>query len=73
MPPPPRREVFLEFRQIGNCVKATAMDPETLTEVSVLGPATGGTHRPRKVTPLGIVRLLLKQYIPAGTKTVPPP
>ena len=60
MPPPPRREVFLEFRQIGNCVKATAMDPETLTEVSVLGPATGGKEMLRR-TVLAKLEYVLKR------------
>lgn len=48
MAKPPSREVFLEFRQVGNCVKATAMDPETLTEVSVVGPASGGKEMLRR-------------------------
>ena len=48
MTSPPRREVFLEFRQVGNCVKATAMDPETLIEVSVVGPARGGKEMLRR-------------------------
>ncbi|MEE8272166.1 MAG: hypothetical protein V3R98_10615 [Alphaproteobacteria bacterium] len=34
------REVLLEFMRIGNAVKVTAVDPVTLTEVSIQGPAT---------------------------------
>lgn len=33
-----RREVLLEFQRIGSYLKATAVDPETATEVSVVGP-----------------------------------
>ncbi len=34
------REVLLEFQQIGNSVKVTAVDPETLVEVTIVGPPT---------------------------------
>lgn len=33
------REVFVEFVMVGNTVKATAIDPETGIEASILGPA----------------------------------
>jgi hypothetical protein len=36
------REVIFEFVQHGTSVKVTAMDPETLTEVSIVGPASAG-------------------------------
>ena len=36
------REVIFEFVQHGSSVKVTAMDPETLTEVSIVGPASAG-------------------------------
>ena len=31
-------EVLLEFQRLGNSVKVTAMDPETMVEVSIVGP-----------------------------------
>jgi hypothetical protein len=34
------REVILEFQVLGNAVKVTAIDPETLIEVSIVGSAT---------------------------------
>ena len=34
------REVIFEFYRIGNSVKVSAVDTETLTEVTVVGPAT---------------------------------
>ena len=32
------REVILEFQRLGNAVKVTATDPDTLVEVSIMGP-----------------------------------
>jgi hypothetical protein len=34
-----QRAVIFEFTTIGNSVKVSAMDPETLVEVSIVGPA----------------------------------
>jgi hypothetical protein len=34
------REVIFEFYRLGNSVKVSAVDTETMTEVSVVGPAT---------------------------------
>lgn len=34
-----RREVLLEFYPVGRVVKVTAVDPVTLTEVSIQAPA----------------------------------
>lgn len=36
------REVYFEFRRIGNYVKVSAIDGETATEVSIVGDATVG-------------------------------
>ncbi len=33
-------EVLLQFQRLGRIVKVTAIDPATLTEVSIQGPAT---------------------------------
>jgi len=38
--PMPEREVLLEYQRIGAAVKVTAVDPETLVEVSIQGPAS---------------------------------
>ncbi len=35
--PGPVREVLFEFYQVGNAVKVSAVDPETMTEVSIVG------------------------------------
>jgi hypothetical protein len=38
--PPDGHAIYLEFVQIGNSLKATAIDPETGIEASVLGAST---------------------------------
>jgi hypothetical protein len=37
---PDRHEVYFEFVAIGNVVKVTAIDSQTGTEVSAMGPAS---------------------------------
>ena len=34
------REVIIEFHPVGNVVKVSAMDTQSLTEISVQGPAS---------------------------------
>lgn len=41
-------EVLLEFHQIGSVVKVSAVDPVTLTEVSISGPASAGEQALRQ-------------------------
>jgi len=38
-PPPTGQEVFFEMQRIGPYMKVSALDPVTLVEVSVQGPA----------------------------------
>lgn len=39
---PGNREVIIEFHRVGSYVKVSAVDPVSLTEVSIVGdPATG--------------------------------
>ncbi len=35
-------EVIIEFHQVGNAVKVTAVDPESLIEVSIVGAPSAG-------------------------------
>ncbi len=37
-----RGEVLFEFRRVGNSVKVSAVHVATNTEISIVGPATGG-------------------------------
>ncbi|MCB1592347.1 MAG: hypothetical protein KDI90_07845 [Alphaproteobacteria bacterium] len=36
------REIIIEFRSVGSLVKVSAMDTESLTEISIQGPASAG-------------------------------
>jgi hypothetical protein len=38
------REVLIEFRQIGDSVKVTAIDPDSLTEISMVGSSKVSQH-----------------------------
>jgi stage III sporulation protein SpoIIIAA len=41
---------IIEFHRIGNSVKVTAMDPDSLTEVTIIGPPNiGETELKRQV------------------------
>ncbi len=42
MPAETLNEVIIEFQQIGNSVKVTAVDPESQIEVSIVGPPGAG-------------------------------
>jgi hypothetical protein len=45
-----RHGYIIEFRRVGNAVKVSAMDPVTLTEVSIVGdPSVGDTGLTRLV------------------------
>lgn len=36
------REVIIEFAQVGNIVRVSAMDTRTLTEIIIQGPVSAG-------------------------------
>ncbi|HEY4136304.1 MAG TPA: hypothetical protein VGO34_13940 [Alphaproteobacteria bacterium] len=36
------REAIIEFHRVGNAVKVSAVDPVSMTEVSIVAPATLG-------------------------------
>ncbi len=38
-------DIIIEFRQLGNSVRVSAMDSKTLTEVSIVGPANAGEEQ----------------------------
>lgn len=38
-------EILLEYQTIGNSVKVTAIDPKSLVEVSIVGPANAGQEQ----------------------------
>lgn len=38
--PPATGDIYLEFRQVGHMVKVSAVDSKSMTEVSIMGPAS---------------------------------
>ncbi len=42
MPAETLNEVIIEFQQIGNAVKVSAVDPVSMVEVSIVGPPDAG-------------------------------
>ncbi|MCG8490480.1 MAG: hypothetical protein MI743_02595 [Sneathiellales bacterium] len=64
--PPAQEGYIIEFVPVGKAVKVSAMDPATLTEVSIVGP----TNASRAELQLTVIRKL--QYVlnkKAGEKT----
>jgi hypothetical protein len=43
------KEVIIEFHQVGNAVKVTAVDPDTLVEVSIVGAPGAGEETLKRV------------------------
>ncbi|MEM7171009.1 MAG: hypothetical protein AAF530_12625 [Pseudomonadota bacterium] len=42
-------EVIFEFHRVGDSLKVSAVDPVSLTEVSVLGPPSAGEFEMRRI------------------------
>ena len=55
------REFILEFQRLGNAVKVTAIDPETLVEVSLQGPAQASEAELRRAAIDKLTYVLRKQ------------
>lgn len=54
-------EIYFEFAMQGNVLKATAIDPKTGTEVSVVGPANPSAREALKLTALRKLQFVLKK------------
>lgn len=62
------REVILEFHSVGNAVKVTAIDPETLVEVSIMGPLSAGEEALKRAALRKLEYVLAKRAgSPKGT------
>ncbi|WP_246148530.1 DUF6898 family protein [Skermanella pratensis] len=57
----PEREVLLEFKRVGMYMKAIAMDPETLTEVTVVGPLNHSREMLRRTAVAKLEYVLAKK------------
>jgi hypothetical protein len=62
------REVILEFQRLGNAVKVTATDTETMVEVSIMGPARSGEAELRRAAIDKLNYVLRKQGGAAATR-----
>ena len=56
-----KREVILEYQQIGNSVRVAAVDPDTLTEVSIVGSASAGLETLKRTAIRKLEYVLAKQ------------
>jgi len=45
----PRGEAYVEFKQVGQAMKVTAVDAETGTEVVIMGPASASQNDLQRV------------------------
>jgi Domain of unknown function (DUF6898) len=56
-----KREVILEYQQVGNAVRVAAVDPDTLTEVSIVGSASVGLETLKRTAIRKLEYVLAKQ------------
>lgn len=68
--PPGDDDVIIEFRAIGHVIKVSAIDPRTLTEVSIVGPVNESRER-LKATAMAKLHYVLRKK--AGSGTPPDP
>jgi hypothetical protein len=61
MPKDKGSEIYFEFAMQGNVVKATAIDPKTGTEVSVIGPANPTAREALKASAARKLQFVLKK------------
>jgi hypothetical protein len=61
MPAKKGDEVYFEFTMQGNVLKATAIDPNTGTEVSVIGPANPSARDALKIAAARKLEFVLKK------------
>jgi len=56
-----KREILIEFHQIGNSVKVTAVDVETMVEVSIVGAANASQEMLKRLAVRKLDYVLEKQ------------
>ena len=59
---------IIEFHRVGNAVKVTAMDPATLTEVSIMGPPNVGDTELTRLVIRKLEYVLAKRGTNAGNR-----
>lgn len=64
-----RKEIYVEFKQVGQAMKVVAVDSETGTEVVIMGPATASRNDLERVA----VRKLKTQLAKTSDQHDPDP
>jgi hypothetical protein len=59
---------IIEFHRIGNAVKVTAMDPASLTEVSIVGAPGAGETELKRLVVRKLEYVLAKQRTNSGNR-----
>ncbi len=59
--------IIIEFHRVGRSVKVTAIDPITLTEVSIVGPANAGDTLLSRNAVRKLKYVLAKTGLPSST------
>ncbi|NQU70237.1 MAG: hypothetical protein HQ514_06785 [Rhodospirillales bacterium] len=62
------REVLIEFHQIGNSVKVTAVDAATLVEVSIVGAVNAGQELLKRMAVRKLDYVIEKRKKESGTR-----
>lgn len=62
------REVLIEFQQVGNSVKVTAVDTETLIEVSMVGAASAGEEMLKRLAVRKLDYVIEKKKKESGSR-----
>jgi len=70
--PPDGRAIYLEFVQLGNSLKATAIDPESGIEASVLGPLSAPRSDLQALAMAKLKRQLDPNAVRNGQTKTPP-
>ena len=60
------REVLFEFHRLGNAVRVTALDPETLVEVVIMGPSDCGEAQLKRTAMRKLNYMLARREGDAG-------
>ena len=60
------RDVIIEFHQVGDYVKVSAMDAATLTEISIVGDPSAGEAELTRIALRKLKYVLEKKDKPAG-------
>lgn len=60
----PEQEVLLEFRRVGKLVKVTAVDPVSLIEVTIQGPASAPQEALRRAAVAKLSYVLARKIPP---------